>query len=421
MLKDFKVNTLSGFIVFLMALPLCLGIASASGFPPVAGLITAITGGIFSSWLGSARLTIKGPAAGLIVIVLAAVQDLGQGDLTLGYKRTLACGLMAGVLQILSAWLGFANIVAFVPFSVLHGILSAIGIIIILKQVPILLGEPYFRSDALHFFEKIPQLVKNIVPEEAIIGFTGLALLMAFRFFAQEKIKRFPVQIAVLLVGMCIAVFDGLNPLINQNLSQFFVVISSQPLDAISFPNFQNIFDFSLLKHTLFLFLVCSIESTVTVNAINALDTHNKNSNLNYDLFSVGIGNIIACCLGGLPMISEIVRSQANIDNGATHQTANFMHGFFMLASLFLCTNFLNRIPLACLASMLIYTGARLASWKQFQDAYHLGKRYFFIFISTLLCTVFVDLLVGLLAGILLEYSIRLFNKKLLLKSKYHG
>jgi MFS superfamily sulfate permease-like transporter len=417
MFQDFKTNTISGFIVFLIALPLCLGIASASAFPPVAGLITAIVGGIVSSWLGSARLSIKGPGVGLIVIILGAVQELGQNNPILGYKRTLACGVIAGLLQMIAAQLGLANIVEWIPSAAVHGVLSSIGIIIILEQIPILLGEPYFQSDTLHFFEKIPEIIKNILPEEAFIGLTGLVLLIAFRFFAQGKIKKFPVQIAVLLVGMSIAVFDGLNPLINQNLSRFFVMIPKNPLEFISFPNFDRIFDLTFFKHTLFLFLVGSIESTVTVNALNLLNSGKTKSNLNHDLFSVGCGNVVACFLGGLPMISEIVRSQANTDNQATHQTANFMHGFFMLASLLLCVNFLNRIPLACLASMLIYTGARLASWKQFQHAYHLGKMYFTIFLTALLCTVFIDILAGLSIAFVLEYSSRFLNKKFLLRS----
>lgn len=401
--KHFKEDFIAGFLVFLIALPLSLGIAAASGFPPVAGILTAIVGGMLSSWMGSSRLTIKGPAAGLIVIVLAAVQELGGGNRVIGYKKALAACVIAAILQIIVSLLKGASITQIIPSSVIHGMLSGIGAIIIIKQIPILLGAISFKATTLSFFSKFPELLAAVGPKEALIGGVGIVVMFGFGSVAKGFVKKIPVQIIVLMAGVFIAYFESLNPFENPELVKYFVSVPEKTLQLITLPDFSTVFSFVSLKHSLFLFLVASIESLLTVNAIDAIDKEKRNSNLNKDLFSTGIGNLVSALIGGLPMISEIVRSRANLDNGAKSASSNFFHGCFLLLSILLIPTLLDRIPLACLAAMLIYTGTRLASIKEFKHAFQSGRVHFSAFMITFTVTVFSDLLTGVLIGFAFE------------------
>jgi MFS superfamily sulfate permease-like transporter len=407
-----KNDFISGFLVFLIALPLCLGIAAASGFPPIAGVITAIVGGVLSSILGSSPLTIKGPAAGMIVIVLAAVQELGAGDKILGYKRTLAACVLAAAFQILTSLFKGASFTQIIPTSVIHGMLSAIGVIIIFKQIPVLLGAAAFKATPLEFFFKIPELIHSSSKEEAIIGLAGLAVMFGFGYLAIGFLKKVPPQLFVLSIGMLLASLEHLNPFSNPDIWKFFVQVPDKTLSLVTFPDFSMVFSPLSLKHSIFIFLVASIESLLTVNAIDSIDPEKRVSNLNKDLFSCGIGNMVASLIGGLPMISEIVRSRANIDNGAKSAQSNFFHGIFLLLAVLLVPHLLDRIPLACLAAMLIYTGTRLASVKEFKHAFHSGGVHFTAFMLTLILTVISDLLTGVIVGFLFETAVSFYRSE---------
>ncbi len=406
-----KEDFLSGFLVFLIALPLCMGISMACSVPPVAGIITAIIGGIVASFLGSSRLTIKGPAAGLIVIILDCVQELGMGDTALGYKRLLAVAVVAGAIQIVFALLRLGAVGELMPPSVVHGMLAAIGVTIIAKQIHLLFGVTPSSHSPLSLLAEIPNSVHHLNPEVFMIGGLALALLILLPRFNLPVVRRIPGPLLVIFCAVPMAIFfDFEHPhqfrLLGEIYSigpNYLVTLPSSLLSAITFPDFSEIYSFASLKFVIMLSLVGSIESLLTVSAVDSLDPEKKTSDLNKDLFALGIGNFLAALLGGLPMISEIVRSKANIDNGAKSIWANVIHGVFLLIFVSFFPGLLHMIPLTVLSAMLIYIGFRLASPREFFHTYHMGRDQLAIFVTTFVATLASDLLVGVGVGLILK------------------
>jgi MFS superfamily sulfate permease-like transporter len=416
MRPNLRADVISGFLVFLIALPLCLGISMASGVPPVSGIFTAIVGGTLVSFLGSAPLTIKGPAAGLIVIVLGAVTELGNGDNLLGFKRTLAVGVAAGLLQIVFALTRAGIVGELMPSSVVHGMLAAIGVIIISKQTHTALGVTPHGKEPLHLLAEIPNSLLNLNPEVFLIGLVSLAILFSLPLIKGRWARMVPGPMLVLLVTVPLGLLFDLE---HQHVYRlwahdysigpnFLIRLPASLLSAMAFPDFSALLTWTSAKYVAMFALVGSIESLLSVTAVDALDPQRRASDLNRDLLATGIGNTLAACIGGIPMISEIVRSKANIDNGANGRWSNFFHGMFLLASLTLIPGLLQEIPLAALAAMLIYTGTRLASPKEFVHVYKIGPEQLLLFLGTMLITLMTDLLVGVGAGLLLKIAIHL-------------
>lgn len=416
--SPWKSDLISGFLVFLIALPLCLGISMASGFPPVAGILTAIVGGLVAKFLGSARLTIKGPAAGLIVIALGAVTELSNGDPVAGYRRALAVGVVAGVLQILLA-LGRTGVVGeLMPSSVVHGMLAAIGVIIVSKQTHTLLGVTPQGKEPLHLLAEIPHSLMSLNPEVFFIGLVALAVLFGLPLIKANWARKVPGPMVVLALAVPLGLYFQLEQEHNYSLAghiyhlgpKYLIRLPGSLLGALSFPDFSVVFSGTSIKYIIMFTLVGSIESLLSVTAVDSLDPEKQSSDLNRDLLAVGVSNTLAAAIGGLPMISEIVRSKANIDNGAKTSWANFFHGLFLLLSVALIPGLLQEIPLAALAAMLIYTGLRLASPKEFKHAYHVGPEQLLLFVTTLLVTLMTDLLIGVGVGLVLKVLLHLKN-----------
>lgn len=415
----FKNDLLSGFLVFLIALPLCLGISMASGFPPIGGIFTAIIGGMLVPLIAGAKnaqLTIKGPAAGLIAIAVACVADLGGGDALLGYKLALAVVVATGVIQIGFGLLKLGNFSDFFPMSVVHGMLSAIGIIIILKQFPTMLGVKPAGKDMIELIRELPHTIANMNYEIAVIGAISLAILFILPLVKNKYVKMIPAPMVVILISIPLGMYFDLeheHVYLFQSHEfhigpSFLVTLPNKMLSAITNPDFSQIFSGTSIKYIIMFALVGSLETLISAKAVDLLDPYKRKTNFNRDLIAVGAGNTLAGFVGGLPMISEIVRSSANINNGAKTSWSNFFHGSFLLIFVMFFPMLIHKIPLAALAAMLVYTGFRLASPKEFSKTFKIGREQLFIFCVTIFFTLYEDLLVGIFAGIAAKFLVEI-------------
>ncbi len=408
----------TGFLVSIIALPLCLGISMASGFPAAAGVVTAIIGGVvggaLTSRLGGAPLTIKGPAAGLIVIVLGGVMELGGGSAAAGYPRLLAAVCVAALIQILFGVLRMGRYSSLIPPSVVHGMLAGIGVIIFSKQAHVLLGAAPVAKTPLDLLKEIPHSIANMNPAVAGIGLLSLAVLIGFNYLPARVSRKVPAQLVTLAMALPAAFFFDFSHAHELTIAgehvtigpQYLVRMPASILASLARPEWSALLDPATWKYVFLLALIGSVEALLTVQAVDALDSKRRVSDTNTDLVTLGIANLIAGLCGGLPMISEIVRSRANLDNGAQTSWSNFFHGVFLAAALFLIPGMLNAIPLTVLASMLLVTAYRLASPKEFAKVFRIGSDQFAIFVVTMALTVCVDLLAGVVAGIVLKMAL---------------
>ena len=409
--ENWSKDLLSGFLVSLIALPLSLGIAGASNFPPIMGVMTAIVGGIIVAFFAGSELTIKGPAAGLIVIVAGAVEELGKGDNDLGWKLALGVVVVAGAIQVLFGVLKVARLADFFPLSAVHGMLAAIGIIIMSKQIHLAVGispAELKGKEPLELITMVPHSLFHMEYHVAIIGLVSLIILFGWQFIKIKALKSIPPALLVLIVGVLMGLYFHLNdpnyaalkPLVNPGDFKLAFNASFAGLSSDLLPIF--------LKYVLMFTLVGSLESLLTGKAIDLLDPYQRKANLSKDLTAVGIGNIFAGFLGGLPMISEVARSSANIGNGGRTRWANFFQGISLLVFVVLLTPLIKMVPVASLSAMLIFVGFRLAAPKEFVHAYHIGLEQLSIFVVTVITTICTDLLIGIGAGILLKLIIQL-------------
>lgn len=418
--RHWKADLLSGFLVFLIALPLCLGISLASGFPASAGIITAIVGGLMCGFISNSELTIKGPAAGLIVIVLGCVMEFGftggkdpAADLE-AYKLALGVGVAAGVIQILIGLLRGGILSEFFPTETVHGLLAAIGVIIFLKQFPVMLGLGS-AGTPFELLTDIPDFVQNMNPILGGIGLGSLAILFLHRFLP-KKIGAIPGPLMVLIisvpVGMAFGVHEAQSYTFGDNEyllgPAFLVNVPLNLADAIVFPDFSGVTTSTGIKYIVLFSVIGSLESLLSAKAIDEIDPWRRRTNHDRDLTAVGIGNTAAAFIGGLPMISEIVRSRANIDNGARTRFANLFHGAFLLVLVAAVPGLINRIPLSALAALLVFVGLRLASPAEFRHMFKLGYGSFIVFCSTIVAVLATDLLVGIGIGVVVQFIVHL-------------
>ncbi|MFM7683401.1 MAG: SulP family inorganic anion transporter, partial [Bacteroidota bacterium] len=329
--ENFSSDVVSGFLVFLLALPLSLGIAKASEFPAIYGLITAMIGGVIVSFFAGSKLTIKGPAAGLIVIVAGSVTELGQGNSELGWHLALGAVVIAGAFQVLFGALKLGRLSDFFPLSAVHGMLAAIGIIILSKQIHILVGVNPMTHEGKSMVEPLEllALLSETIPnfflhkEVAIIGIISLIIVFGWPMLKINFLKKVPAPLVVLLVSIPLGMAFGLKntadfkPLLTFDKGFFDILGVKASFEGVSQTG-------TFIKFVVMFALVGSLEALLTVKAIDMMDTFKRKSDYNKDLMAVGLGNIIAGLLGGLPMISEVARSSANVNNGAKTRWANF-------------------------------------------------------------------------------------------------
>lgn len=431
--KYLRYDVVSGFLVFLIALPLCLGISLACGYPAIAGVFTAIIGSFIATFVSNSELTIKGPAAGLIVIAIGCIESFGgdgaisgftDGDLT-AYKMALAVGVGAAVLQILFGLFRGGILGEFFPLSAVHGMLAAIGVIIMVKQLPVALGVTG-KGEPLEMIQEIPHYFAHMNPEIALIGGVGLAVMFLWPVVQKSIafLKAVPSPLVVLLVTVPLGIyFDLLHTHgyefngHHYEVGESFLVQMPDRMfgmfDYVTFPDFKAYAPANLgnsLIWVMMFFIIGSLESILSAKAVDVLDPWKRKTDMNRDTIAVGVGNLACSFVGGLPMISEIVRSKANIDNGARTRFADLWHGIFLLLCVALIPTVLHRIPLAALAAMLIYTGFRLTHPSEFIHTYRVGREQLLIFVATLVGVLATDLLIGIGIGIAVKMSIHVIN-----------
>ena len=348
----------SGFLVFLIALPLCLGISLACGYPAIAGIFTAIIGGLLATFFSNSELTIKGPAAGLIVIAIGCVTEFGftagrdpAADLQ-AYQLALGVGVAAGILQILIGVFRAGILGEFFPSAAVHGLLASIGVIIIAKQIPVVLGQSP-EGAPLELLAKIPTFVADMHPTVGLIGIVSLVVMFVYPFLKVPVIRSIPAPLVVLVIAVPLGFHFELG-------QEFLVNVPRNMFGALTFPDFSGIATATGVKYIISFALVGSLESLLSAKAVDEIDPCHRKTNYDSDLLAVGVGNTLAALVGGLPMISEIVRSKATIDNGAKTRFANMYHGIFLLLFVALAPMVVNQIPLAALGAMLVFTGFRL-------------------------------------------------------------
>jgi MFS superfamily sulfate permease-like transporter len=427
-----RADFVAGLLVSLLALPLCLAIAKASGFPEIAGVFTAVVGGLVTTWISNSQLTIKGPAAGLIVIILGAITDFGftQTPQTaeaiaqnlVAYKMTLAVAVVAAIAQILLGMFRAGTLGDFFPTSTVHGLLAAIGVIIIAKQVPVALGATPHGKEPLELLAEIPQEIMHLNPEIAAIGFLSLLVMFLFPLIKNSVLRRIPAPLVVLAVAVPLGLYFDLNHQHDYTVLGHHFTVNNKSLvnvpaslaSAITFPDFTVFIQPALVgkavKWVVMFTLIGSLESLLSAKAIDLLDRDRRTTSLNRDLVAIGVANLISASIGGLPMISEIVRSRANIDNGARSRFANLFHGLFLLVAVAFAAPILRTIPLSALAAMLVYTGFRLAHPREFLHVYRIGREQLVVFVGTILAVLATDLLIGIFIGIGIKFMIQFVN-----------
>lgn len=399
----------ASLVVFFVALPLCLGIALASGAPLFSGLIAGIIGGIVVGSLSGSKIGVSGPAAGLAAIVLTAIGTLG------GYENFLVAVVLGGVIQLVFGFLKAGIIGYYFPSSVIKGMLTGIGIIIILKQIPHFFGydaDPegdfsFFQVDGENTFSEIGVMLSNISLGPTIIAIVGLSIMLFWDKVLAKKAKFFKViqgPLVAVALGIAYYIFTKGN---QYGVSDEHLVSVPIPTDfnsflgQFSFPNFSAIAQPAIWVTAFTIALVASLETLLCVEATDKLDPNNNVTPTNRELLAQGTGNIISGLIGGLPITQVIVRSSANIQSGGQSKLSAVLHGFLLLISVVLIPNLLNMIPLSVLAAILLIVGFKLAKPTLFRSMYALGWKQFLPFIVTVLGIIFTDLLVGIGLGLL--------------------
>lgn len=408
--KSIKSDFAASLVVFLVAIPLCLGIAVASGVNEFSGIIAGVVGGIVVGAISGSALSVSGPAAGLTAIVAAAVLKLPA------IEAFYLAVVMAGVLQIIMGILKLGAVGDYVPNSVIKGMLAAIGIILILKQVPHLVGydkdfegdEAFIQVSGENSFSSLLNALNHLTPISVLIGLIGLIILIVYESGLFKKQAIFQI-----ISGPLVVVIVG--ALININFSDSGAILSAKDAHLVNIPiaksaeEFKSFFrlpDWGYLSNAqvwvtaITLTIVASLETLLSIEAVDKLDTLRRVSPPNRELVAQGAGNMVSGLLGGLPLTSVIVRSSANVNAGAKTKWSAILHGVLILLSVLFFPSLLNLIPKSALAAILVFTGYKLAKPSLFKAYFSKGWDQFIPFLTTIVCIVMTDLLKGVLVGI---------------------
>ena len=416
-LSSLPKNIFSGFVVSLVALPLGLGLAIASEAPPIAGVIASIVGGVICSIFGGSNLTITGPGNGLVIVLLYSITSLGNGDLYQGYLYTLAAIVFSGVLMFLFGVLRLGALSEFFPSSSLQGMLAAIGIGILAKQLHVMLGVTTVNGAPLNVLSKVPDtlsfLFSNLTLYFWIPVFLGLFSLVVLIFYSRLRSPLFrmvpaPMWVIVFAVGVSFYLeffTDGLY-----NISESLMIrLPKNIVTNIPAPDYSLIGSLEFITTVISITLIASIESLLSIKAVDKLDPQKRRSNVNKDLRSLGVATTLSGLIGGLPVVTVIARSSVNVNNGGSNRTSNFTHAMFLLVFVLIFQDLIERIALPSLAAILVYTGYKLAAPDNFIRILKIGKEQAAIFIITFVITLTNGIVVGIATGILFTFLIHVY------------
>jgi len=405
-LKTLPKDAAAGLVVFLVALPLCLGIALASNAPLMAGIISGVVGGLLVAWISGSHTSVSGPAAGLAAVVFAQIAALKS------FEAFLVAVMLAGLMQIGLGALRAGFIAAFFPSSVIKGLLAAIGVLLILKQIPHVVGHDadpegemgFIQPDGRNTFSELIASLFDFEAGATLVGLLSLALLLVWD---RTKLKqlRVPAPLVVVVLGVLVnhvlRHFGSNWAISDSHLVQVPTAASIAELfQQMPGPDFRALSNPSVYTAAVTIAIVASLETLLNLEAVDKLDTHKRTSPPNRELLAQGVGNCVAGLLGGLPLTSVIVRSSVNINAGAVTRMSAFIHGVLLLLLVVLVPHWLNEIPLAALGAILLATGLKLASPALFRQMWTEGRNQFLPFIVTVLAIVFTDLLVGIITGL---------------------
>tara|TARA_R110000787_G_scaffold61198_9_gene138687 strand:+ start:2581 stop:4773 length:2193 start_codon:yes stop_codon:yes gene_type:complete len=413
-------NLFSGFVVSLVALPLGLGLALASGAPPISGIIAAIIGGIVCAILGGSNVTITGPGNGLVVVLLSAITILGDGNMYEGYLYTLAAIIISGGLMFILGVLRMGSLSNFFPSSAIQGMLAAIGIGIFAKQVHVMLGNLQVKGSIVELLYFIPEdLMKLIQTNDKSVfyaGSVGIISLLIMIFYSKIRNKYFqlvpaPMWIVLFSIGLYYY-FDMFSLQSYPIKEELLINLPDKIFGDFPQPNFEKILNYEFISAVIAITLIASIESLLSIKAVDKLDPEKRRSNVNKDIRSLGIATIISGFLGGLNVVTVIARSSVNVNNRGSNRSSNFFHAIFLVAFILLFAGELRHIPLAALAAILVYTGYKLASPENIRKTFKVGSEQLIIFLITLLVTILTNLISGILIGILTTFIIHIIINK---------
>ena len=422
-------NLFSGFVVSLIALPLGLGLALASGAPPISGIIAAVVGGTVVAILGGSNVTITGPGNGLVVVILAAITTLGTGadgviDMSQGFLYTLAAIVISGIIMIILGFLRLGSLGDFFPSSAIQGMLAAIGIGIFAKQIHVMFGNLEAKGSIIELLVQIPEGVLNFVNTDNTsvfyAGLVGVFSLLIMIFYSKIRNRYFqlipaPMWIVVLSVGMY-SYFDLFSTTPYPIEKNLLIELSDDILSKFAFPDFGKIYELSFINAVISITLIASIESLLSIKAVDKLDPLKRRSNVNKDIKALGLATVISGFLGGLNVVTVIARSSVNVNNKGSNRSANFFHAGFLVLFILLFASELKKIPLPALAAILVYTGYKLASPENLKKVLQVGSEQLIIFLMTLLVTISTSLITGILVGIIITFVLHvIINKNILL------
>ena len=410
--KNLSYDIKAGITVFLIAIPLCLGIAFASNAPLISGLVSGIVGGVLVGYLSGSRLSVSGPAAGLVTIVLSALVSLGS------FQAFLLCVIFAGVIQIIFAFLRMDVFAHYIPNSVIKGMLAGIGVILITKQIPYAFGysaegianESFIDMDGSNTIDHLFHLFNYISAGAVVISIVSITCILFFetKFVKNNKYLRFlpGSLVAIIIAIMLNSLFGLLSPSI-QIVAHQLVSVPNLDLDTMHhtliFPDFSQIYNPMVYMYALIIAIVATIETLLSIEAIDKLDHEKRVTPAARELKAQGIGNIVSGFLGGLPITSVIVRSSVNLENNAKSKISTMIHGVLLFAGLLIGTSLMNKIPLASLSVILIYTGYKLVNEKLLRQMYHSGVSQLIPFLLTLVFVFLTDILTGVALGLIVS------------------